>query len=46
MQALAGHLHLATTQRYAHMVRKDLKATISLLARRGNDVETTPGKAS
>ncbi|UQA57411.1 tyrosine-type recombinase/integrase [Polyangium aurulentum] len=40
VQALAGHLHLSTTQRYAHMVRKDLKATIGLLATRGNGVET------
>jgi site-specific recombinase XerD len=36
MQALAGHLHLSTTQKYAHMGRKDLKATVALLAGRGN----------
>jgi site-specific recombinase XerD len=40
VQALAGHLHLSTTQKYAHMVRKDLKATIAILASRGNGVET------
>lgn len=40
VQALAGHLHLSTTQKYAHMVRKDLKATIAILAGRGNGVET------
>jgi site-specific recombinase XerD len=28
VQALAGHLHLTTTQRYAHVVQRDLtKAT-------------------
>jgi integrase len=32
VQALAGHLHLSTTQQYAHMVRNDLRATIKLLA--------------
>ena len=32
VQALAGHLHLATTQRYAHMVQADLRQTIGLLA--------------
>jgi len=33
VQALAGHLHLATTQIYAHMVQADLRETIHLLAR-------------
>jgi len=33
VQALAGHLHLATTQIYAHMVEADLRETIHLLAR-------------
>lgn len=42
VQALAGHLHLATTQKYAHLVREDLRATIGLLAGRGNGVETAP----
>lgn len=41
VQALAGHLHLATTQKYAHLVRADLRATIGILAGRGNGVETT-----
>jgi len=34
VQALAGHLHLATTQIYAHMVDADLRETIHLLAPR------------
>lgn len=33
VQALAGHLHLATTQRYAHVGDADLRETIGLLAR-------------
>jgi integrase len=45
VQALAGHLHLSTTQKYAHLVRKDLKATIALLAGRGNGVVTAPQTA-
>lgn len=32
VQALAGHLHLSTTQIYAHMVQADLRETIRLLA--------------
>jgi site-specific recombinase XerD len=40
VQLLAGHLHLATTQRYAHLVRSDLRATISLLDGRGNSGAT------
>jgi integrase len=40
VQALAGHLHLSTTEKYAHMVQSDLRATIALLNRRGNSGET------
>ncbi|WP_437737351.1 tyrosine-type recombinase/integrase [Sorangium sp. So ce1335] len=36
VQALAGLLHLATTQNYAHVVREDLVATIGLLGVDGN----------
>jgi integrase len=32
VQALAGHAHLTTTQRYAHVVQKDLAAAIERLA--------------
>jgi integrase len=46
VQALAGHLHLTTTERYAHMVQRDLRATIALLDRRGNSRETASGPAS
>ncbi len=31
VQALAGHLHLTTTQIYAHVVQADLRNTIGLL---------------
>jgi site-specific recombinase XerD len=31
VQLLAGHADLATTQRYAHMARQDLRATVALL---------------
>jgi len=34
VQALAGHLHLSTTQIYAHMVQADLRETIRLLGDR------------
>jgi integrase len=40
VQRLAGHLHLSTTEKYAHMVQSDLRATIGLLASRGNSVVT------
>ena len=40
VQALAGHLHLSTTERYAHMVQSDLRATIRILDGRGNSVVT------
>lgn len=40
VQLLAGHLHLTTTQRYAHLVRSDLRATIGLFAGRGNSGAT------
>lgn len=40
VQALAGHLHLSTTQRYAHVVPGDLRATIRIFDGRGNSVET------
>ncbi|MDI3282133.1 tyrosine-type recombinase/integrase [Polyangium sp. 15x6] len=33
VQALAGHEHLSTTSRYAHVARADLRATVGLLAR-------------
>jgi integrase len=45
VQALAGHLHLSTTQIYAHVVQDDLVATIGLLADRGNGVVTAPPDA-
>jgi integrase len=32
VQALAGHAHLTTTERYAHVARTDLKAAIARLA--------------
>jgi site-specific recombinase XerD len=32
VQALAGHAHLTTTQRYAHVARVDLKEAIAKLA--------------
>ena len=32
VQVLAGHLHLTTTQIYAHVVQTDLRNTIGLLA--------------
>jgi integrase len=40
VQMLAGHLHLSTTEKYAHMVQNDLRATIALFAARGNSVVT------
>ena len=40
VQALAGHLHLSTTEKYAHMVQSDLRATIGILDGRGNGVVT------
>jgi len=45
VQALAGHAELATTQRYAHVVRSDLEDAIRRLVvtkprDRGNSVET------
>lgn len=40
VQALAGHSSLLVTQRYAHPDRADLRATIGLLAPRGNQGET------
>ena len=40
VQALAGHSHLATTERYAHVIDGDLEHTIGLLNDRGNSVET------
>jgi integrase len=40
VQALAGHLHLSTTEKYAHMVQSDLRATIRILDARGNSVVT------
>ena len=43
VQALAGHLHLTTTERYAQMVQRDLRATIALLDRRGSSVLTPLG---
>lgn len=42
VQALAGHAHLSTTERYAHVARSDLRATIGLFSDRGNSVETNP----
>ncbi|WP_437785346.1 tyrosine-type recombinase/integrase [Sorangium sp. So ce1097] len=45
VQALAGHLHLSTTQIYAHVVREDLVATIGLLGADGNRT-VTPSPAS
>jgi hypothetical protein len=33
VQALAGHAHLATTERYAHMVATDLHEAIARLER-------------
>jgi integrase len=32
VQALAGHAHLPTTERYAHVARMDLRAAIERLA--------------
>jgi integrase len=32
VQALAGHAHLTTTERYAHVARVDLRAAIERLA--------------
>jgi site-specific recombinase XerD len=32
VQALAGHAHLTTTQRYAHVAQMDLRAAIERLA--------------
>lgn len=31
VQQLAGHIHLSTTQKYAHVVKDDLARTIALL---------------
>jgi site-specific recombinase XerD len=42
VQALAGHSHLATTERYAHVIDSDLEQTIGLFGDRGNSVETGP----
>lgn len=46
VQALAGHLHLSTTEKYAHMVQRDLRATIRILDGRGNGVVTGSGSES
>ncbi len=43
VQLLAGHLHLSTTQRYAHLVRSDLRATIGLFDQVGQQVGNSVG---
>lgn len=42
VQRLAGHASLATTQKYVHTTRDDLKTTIGLLNRPGHGEATTP----
>jgi hypothetical protein len=44
-KALAGHLHPSTTQRYAHMVRNELRATILRRAARGHPSALPEGRA-
>lgn len=43
VQALAGHASLQVTQRYAHVARADLQATIGLLGGYGNSRATASG---
>jgi integrase len=46
VQLLAGHLHMTTTERYAHITQSDLRATIALLAQRGQQVGQQLGNSS
>jgi hypothetical protein len=35
---MKGHLHMTTTERYAHITQSDLRATIALFAQRGQQL--------
>ncbi len=46
VQRMAGHKHLATTQRYVHHLKGDLEDAARRLAGLGNMWETPPGKGT
>ena len=46
VQKMAGHKHLATTQRYVHFLKDDLQDAARRLAGVGNMLETPPEKGA